>query len=182
MRQKCVPPKKYFLSFNFLSAYPWGSWDVASFSPLRGCGGYWGQIQFTLWAKARGPWMSRQLIARPLLMAVADTQGANCTSGATLGFSILLKATLTCSSGPPSLVHQLYPLSYTHKDDYICVFRFKYDLTKYSFYTLDSLRSAVVRWNTTLYSNRQHTHCRSLPSSCGRDTGTGLQQVALRAP
>ena len=46
-------------------------------------------------------WMSRQLIAGPLLMAVAASQGANCTSGATLGFSILLKVTSTCSSVPP---------------------------------------------------------------------------------
>ena len=46
-------------------------------------------------------WMSRQLIAGPLLMAVAASQGANCTSGATLGFSILLKDTSTCSSVLP---------------------------------------------------------------------------------
>ena len=46
------------------------------------------------------PWMSRQLIAGPLLMAVAASQGANCT-GAALGFSILLKDTLACSSVPP---------------------------------------------------------------------------------
>ena len=71
------------------------------------------------------PWMSRQLIAGPLLMAVAAPQGANCTSGAILGFSILLKDTLACSSVPlqrsqgfepatsRSLVHQLYPLSYS---------------------------------------------------------------------
>ena len=47
------------------------------------------------------PWTGRQLNAGPLLMAVAATQGANCTSGATLGFSILLKDTSTCSSVPP---------------------------------------------------------------------------------
>ena len=35
------------------------------------------------------PWMSCQLIAGPSLMAVAATQGAICTSGANLGFSIL---------------------------------------------------------------------------------------------
>ena len=69
--------------------------------------------------------MSRQLIAGPLLMAEVTTQGANCTSGAILGFSILLKDTTTCSSVPAqgslgfkpatfqSLVHQLYPLSYS---------------------------------------------------------------------
>ena len=77
-----------------------------------------------------GPWVaapervrviSHQLIAGPLLMAVTATQGANCTSGAILGFTILLKDTSTCSSVPPgfkpaifrSLVHQLYPLSYS---------------------------------------------------------------------
>ena len=64
--------------------------------------------------------MSRRLIAGPLLMAVAAPQGANCTSGAILGFSILLKDTLACSSVPSqgsrgfepatfqSLDHQLY--------------------------------------------------------------------------
>ena len=36
---------------RFLSAYLWGSRDVAAFFfPLRGCGAYWGQIQFTRWA------------------------------------------------------------------------------------------------------------------------------------
>ena len=47
------------------------------------------------------PWMSWQLIAGPLLMAVAATQGAICTSGAILGFSILLKDTSTCIPVPP---------------------------------------------------------------------------------
>ena len=42
------------------------------------------------------PWMSHQLIAGPLLMAVAATQGAICTSGATFGF--LLKD--DCESFP----------------------------------------------------------------------------------
>ena len=45
--------------------------------------------------------MSRQLFIGPLLMAVAATQGASCTSGAILGFSILLKDTSTCGSVPP---------------------------------------------------------------------------------
>ena len=45
-------------------------------------------------------WTSRQLIAGPLLMAEAATQGTNCTSGAILGFSILLKYA-TRSSVPP---------------------------------------------------------------------------------
>ena len=58
-------------------------------------------------------------------MAVAATQGANCTSGAILGFSILLKDTSTCSSvppqgsrgfepaitGPPALPTELHPPS-----------------------------------------------------------------------
>ena len=43
------------------------------------------------------PWTSSQ----PLLMAEAAMQGANCTSEAILGFSILLKDTLTCSPVPP---------------------------------------------------------------------------------
>ena len=96
--------KSQFVCYLFLS-----SWGVA---------GLTGEGQGT-------PWMSRQLIAGPLLMAVAAPQGANCTSGAILGFSILLKDTSACSSVPPqgsrglepatfrSLVHQLYPLSYS---------------------------------------------------------------------
>ena len=64
--------------------------------------------------------MSHQLIAGPLLMAEAATQSANCTSGAILGFSVLLKDTLTRGSVPVpgdpgfepvtfcSLVNQLY--------------------------------------------------------------------------
>lgn len=48
------------------------------------------------------------------------------------------------------------------------------DLRKYNFYTLDSLRS--------LNTDGRQTRCRPLPSSCGRDTGTGRQQVARRAP
>ena len=46
------------------------------------------------------PWMSCQLIAVPLLMVEATTQGANCTSGAILGFGILFKDT-SCRSVPP---------------------------------------------------------------------------------
>ena len=67
------------------------------------------------------PWMSRQLIAGPLLTL---------TSGAIL-FSILLKDTLACSSVPPqgsrglepatfqSLVDQLYPMSYSRPSSLI---------------------------------------------------------------
>ena len=63
-------------------------------------GGYWGQFQLALWAKARlhHGWVAS---SGPLLMAVAATQGANCTSGAIWGFSILLKDILTCSSVLP---------------------------------------------------------------------------------
>ena len=59
--------------------------------PLRGCGAYWGQIQFTQWALTLD-----ELPAHRRTL----TDGI-CTSGATLGFSILLKDTLTCSSVPP---------------------------------------------------------------------------------
>ena len=74
---------------------------------------------YSMGAGQGSPWMSCQLIAGPLLMAVAATQGANGTSGAFLGFSILLKDTSTREPGfEPvnfqSLVHQLYPLSYSH--------------------------------------------------------------------
>ena len=63
------------------------------FFPLRGCRAYWGQIQFTQWAKAR---------VQPGWVTLTDgTQGANCTSGAILRFSILLKDTSTCRSVPP---------------------------------------------------------------------------------
>ena len=67
------------------------------------------------------PWTSRQLITGPLLMAEVATQGANCTSGAILEFSILLEDTSTCSSVPPQreagfdpASFLLYPLSYSH--------------------------------------------------------------------
>ena len=46
-------------------------------------------------------WMNRQLIAGPLLMAEAATQGVSYTSGAILGFRILLKDTSKYSSVPP---------------------------------------------------------------------------------
>ena len=94
----------FFTQFHKLKKFsvfffPRGSRGVAAFFPLRGCGG---QIQFFSMGVGQGTsWMSRQLIAGPLLMAVAASQGANCTSGATLGFSILLKDTSTCSSVLP---------------------------------------------------------------------------------
>ena len=59
-----------YLPFHFLSAYLWGLRDVATF--LR---------------SLLGP--------NPVFTQWAATQGANCTSGAILGFSILLKDTST---------------------------------------------------------------------------------------
>ena len=100
---------------SFSSAYPWGSQGVLPhFIPLfQGVAGF-------LEPRVH-PVMSHQLIAGPLLMAEAATQGANCTWEAILGFSILLKDTLTCSSVLPQgilhsnqrLVNQLYPVSYS---------------------------------------------------------------------
>ena len=58
--------------------------------PPKGLRGLLGSVH-TMDIGQGTPWMSCQLIAGPLLMAVAATQGAICTSGATLGFSILLK-------------------------------------------------------------------------------------------
>ena len=111
--------------FVFFSAFSVRVAGCCCFLSLWGVAGLTGaKSSFYSWAKGT-PLMSRQLIAGPLLMAVAVTQGANCTSGAILGFSILLKDTSTCSSVPPQgswgfepatfwiLVHQLYPMSYS---------------------------------------------------------------------
>ena len=66
-------------------------------------GGYWGQIQWL--GEGQGtPWMSRQLIAGPLLMAVAATQVPT-----VLGFSILLKE---------NYLHLFISLFIDHKDHY----------------------------------------------------------------
>ena len=66
-----------------------------------GCRGYWGQFQLTLWAKARvhTGWLassSQDPYWRQRLPHKVPTN-----FGAILGFSILLKDTLTCSSFPP---------------------------------------------------------------------------------
>ena len=61
------------------------------------------------------PWMSRHSIAGHLMMAVAAPQGATtCTSGAILGFSILLKDTSACSSVPPQGSRGFEPATFHH--------------------------------------------------------------------
>ena len=85
--------------FVLFSAFPWGLRDVAAFYPPEGLWGLLGPNPVVPMDKGQGtPWMSRQLIAGPLLMTVAAPQGANCTSGAILGFSFLLEDTSACSS------------------------------------------------------------------------------------
>ena len=61
----------------------------------------WGQIQLSMGEDQGTPWMSRQLIAGPLLMAEAALQKVPTAHQAISGFSILLKDTSTCSSVPP---------------------------------------------------------------------------------
>ena len=80
-----------------------GRRDVTTLSPIfQGVTTVTGANPSYLSEQRQGtPWTSRQLIAGPLLMAKATTQGANCTSGAILGFSVLLKDTSTCSSVLP---------------------------------------------------------------------------------
>ena len=70
--------------FSFLLLIRKGHGDVAAFFRVTAA------KSSLLDGQRPGPGMSCQLIAGPLLMAVAATQGANCTLGATLGFSILL--------------------------------------------------------------------------------------------
>ena len=92
----------FIRSFVFFSAFPWGLRDVVAFYPPEGLQGLLGPNPVVLMGEGQGtPWMSHQLIAGPWLMAVAAPQGANCTSGAILGFSILLIDTSACSSVPP---------------------------------------------------------------------------------
>ena len=71
--------------------------DVTTFHPPFSRAGrdYWNPSQFLNGQRQGTPWMSRQLMAEPLLMAESTTQGATCTSGAIFGFSILLKYTST---------------------------------------------------------------------------------------
>ena len=85
---------------QFCRAWFWGN-SFYLYSPFSRGRGFTGANASLLYGRRQGtPWMSRQLIAGPLLMAEAATQGANCTSGAILGFSILLKDTSTCNSFP----------------------------------------------------------------------------------
>ena len=67
------------------------------FIPLRGCGAYWGQIQLYSWAKAR---VHPKWVASSLQDPYWWQWLPHCTSGAILGFSILLKE-LACCSVPP---------------------------------------------------------------------------------
>ena len=115
------PPYRIGLLSSSFSFPLFFSQDVAAFYTLEVLRDLLGPNPILLGGESQGtPWWSCQLIAGPLLMAVAATQGANCTSGAILGFSILLKDTSTCSSVPPqggpgiwTSDHQLYPLSYS---------------------------------------------------------------------
>ena len=57
------------------------------FFPPKGLWGLLGPNPVHLMGVGQGtPWMSHELTTGPLLMAVAATQGAICTSGAILGF------------------------------------------------------------------------------------------------
>ena len=79
------------LSIHFLfGCFREGCGDVLS-APFQG-GGYWGQIQL-MWASPAH--------YRTLTDGSGCHTGANCTSGAILGFSVLLKDTSICSSVPP---------------------------------------------------------------------------------
>ena len=71
-----------------------GCGDVTALSLLfQGVAGVTGANPSYLSGRRQGtPWTSHQLIAGPLLMAEAATQGAICTSGAILGFSIFSSA------------------------------------------------------------------------------------------
>ena len=84
----------------FFSLFHQGCGGVTALSPLfqGGCGVTWAESSYPMGEGQGTTWMSRQLIAGPLLMAEAATWGTNCTSGAIWGLSILLKDTLTCSS------------------------------------------------------------------------------------
>ena len=86
-----------FVFFRFLHEHR--GWCYRFIAAFQAVAGVTGAKSSDSMGEGQGtPWMSRQLIAGPLLMAVAATQGANCTSGAILGVSMLLKA---CSSVPP---------------------------------------------------------------------------------
>ena len=75
----------WFFSSHYQLLIYEGHGDVTALSPFsRG------------WRQGT-PWTSHQLITGLLLTAEAAKQGANCT----LGFSILLKDTSTCSLDPP---------------------------------------------------------------------------------
>ena len=107
--------------FVFFSAFPWGLRDVVAFYPPEGLRGLLGPNPVVLMGEGQGTsWMSQQLIAGPLLMTVAAPQGVSNS-----GVQYLAQGYLACSSVPPkgnqefeqatfwSLVHQLYPLSYS---------------------------------------------------------------------
>ena len=103
------------------TAYPWGSQGCNCFvalSPLfQGVTvvtGYCSQSQLSLWEKVHpgtgAPWYRCTLVQVHPGQAASSSQGphwwqrpqgASHTSGAILGFSILLKDTSTCSSVPP---------------------------------------------------------------------------------
>ena len=89
--------KYYFFVFK---DFPFNSVRVTGcccFFPRKGLRGLLGPNPvYSMGEGQATPWISHLLIAGPLMMAVATTQGANCKSGATLEFSILLKDTLTC--------------------------------------------------------------------------------------
>ena len=80
--------------------FPWGSRGVAAFFPLRGCGAYWGQIQFFSMGVGQGTsWMSRQLIAGPLLMAVAAS--TRCQLWGSVSCSWILRHVAQSRPGEP---------------------------------------------------------------------------------
>ena len=112
-----LPPDECLgFHIRFLLLFRESRGDVTAFIPhFQEVAGLLGPNPVNCMGESQGtPGMS------PLLTAA---QGANCKSGAILGFSILLKDTSTCGSaaGEPglkpvtfqSLVHQLHPLSFS---------------------------------------------------------------------
>ena len=124
-------------SFTVLKSVPFfWLWVVATFFLLRGLRGLLGPNPvFLLNGRRPGYILDESPVHCRTLTDWRQwlpQQGANCTSGTILGFSILLKDTSTCSSVPPqgsrdsnqqSSDHQLYPLSYSSEIITVLVLR-----------------------------------------------------------
>ena len=94
----------HFVFFSF-PLFPWGSQECCRFLSPQGITGLTGAKSSFTHGRRPGYTLNESPAHCRTLTA---TQGANCTSGEILGFSILLKDTSTCSSVPAtfwSLVH-----------------------------------------------------------------------------